>query len=206
MLDIADVSDSMQNLILQHSSINIFLKHYLDRRINADLLKIHHGMKPEKELMSFACLMSRSIDPRRPRKLTPEQFALVEYLLCIVKLASVQTDSRGLQKAVRERRSIRKLVDALETRSSSSHADLYNCNTSFLCPKISQVFCTDSRRTSLVALLEFAASSLSFSCCRLLVKFSFPECGSLPSPGILQNESCYNPLFVRITRRNSSRP
>ena len=77
----------MQNLILQHSSIDTFLKHYLDRRINADLLKIHRGMKPEKELMRFACSMSRSIDPRRPWKLTPQQSASVKYLPCIVKLA-----------------------------------------------------------------------------------------------------------------------
>jgi hypothetical protein len=76
----------MQNLILQHSSIDTFLKHYLDRRINADLLKIHRGMKPERELMRFACSMSRSIDPRRPWKLTPEQSASVKYLPCIIKL------------------------------------------------------------------------------------------------------------------------
>ena len=77
----------MQNLILQHSSIEVYLKHYLDRRINVDLLKIHRGMKPDKELMRFACSMSRSIDPRRPWKLTPPQSASVNDLPCIVKLA-----------------------------------------------------------------------------------------------------------------------
>jgi hypothetical protein len=44
-------------------------------------------MKPEKELMRFACSMSRSIDPRRPWKLTSEQSASVNDLPCIVKLA-----------------------------------------------------------------------------------------------------------------------
>lgn len=87
MLDTADVSDSMQNLILQHSSIETFLKHYLDRRINVDLLKIHRGMKPEKELMQFACSINQSIDPRRPWRLTPEQSASVNYLPYIIKLA-----------------------------------------------------------------------------------------------------------------------
>ncbi|KAE9373871.1 hypothetical protein N431DRAFT_407568 [Stipitochalara longipes BDJ] len=82
-----DVSDSMQNLILQHSSIDTYLKHYLDRRINVDLLGIHRGRKTEKVLMRFACSMSRSIDPRRPWKLTPSQSASVKYLPCIVKLA-----------------------------------------------------------------------------------------------------------------------
>jgi hypothetical protein len=44
-------------------------------------------MKLEKELMRFICSMSRSIDPRRPWKLTPEQSASVNDLPCIIKLA-----------------------------------------------------------------------------------------------------------------------
>jgi hypothetical protein len=76
----------MQNLILQHANISTFLKHYLDRRINIDVAKIYRGMKPEKELMRFACSMSRSIDPRRPRFLNEEQKAMLKTLPCIVKL------------------------------------------------------------------------------------------------------------------------
>jgi hypothetical protein len=37
LLYTADVSDSLQNLILQHSSIDTFLKHYLDRNINVNV-------------------------------------------------------------------------------------------------------------------------------------------------------------------------
>ncbi len=37
LLYTADISDLFQNLILQHSSIDIFLKHYLDRNINIDI-------------------------------------------------------------------------------------------------------------------------------------------------------------------------
>ncbi|CAG8976664.1 hypothetical protein HYALB_00002180, partial [Hymenoscyphus albidus] len=81
-----DVSESLQNLILQHSSIDTFLKHYLDRRITADVAKIYRGMKPEKDLMRFACSMSRSIDPRRPCKLTTKHSTSVNRLPCIVKL------------------------------------------------------------------------------------------------------------------------
>jgi hypothetical protein len=44
-------------------------------------------MKLEKDLMRFACSMSRSIDPRRPWRLTPKQSASVNELPCIVKLA-----------------------------------------------------------------------------------------------------------------------
>ena len=83
---VADVSDSMQNLILQHSSIETFLKHYLDRNINVDVQNIYRGQAPQRDLMRFACSMSRSIDPRRPRKLTTEQSASINRLPCILKL------------------------------------------------------------------------------------------------------------------------
>jgi hypothetical protein len=43
-------------------------------------------MKPEKELMRFACSMSWSIDLRRLWKLTTKQSASINNLLCIVKL------------------------------------------------------------------------------------------------------------------------
>lgn len=38
----------MQNLILQHSSIDTFLKHYLDRNINVDVQNIYRGQVPER--------------------------------------------------------------------------------------------------------------------------------------------------------------
>ena len=112
---IADVSDSLQNLILQHSSIDTFLKHYLDRNINVDVQNIYRGQAPQRDLMRFACSMSRSIDPRRPRKLTTEQSASVNGLLCIVnlnhrivKLSGLRGDDEGeekYQKACRRLRS-----------------------------------------------------------------------------------------------------
>jgi hypothetical protein len=83
---VADVSDSVQNLILQHSSIDTFLKHYLDRNINVDVQNIYRGQAPQRDLMRFACSMSRSIDPRRPWKLTKEQSASINDLPCIIKL------------------------------------------------------------------------------------------------------------------------
>ena len=54
-----------------------------DRRINGDVAKVYRGMKPEKELMRFACSMSRSIDHRRPWKLTPEKSASVNVKLVV---------------------------------------------------------------------------------------------------------------------------
>jgi hypothetical protein len=110
---VADVSDSLQNLILQHSSIDTFLKHYLDRRINADLLKIHRGMKPEKELMRFACSMSWSIDPRRPWKLTTEQSASVNDRPCIIKLAQRAKKLSGAPVGSRRDEKYRKICQRL---------------------------------------------------------------------------------------------
>jgi hypothetical protein len=68
----ADISESLQNLILQHANISTFLKHYL-RNITADVLSIYRGLEPQKAIMNMMCSMSRSIDPRRPWKLMTEE-------------------------------------------------------------------------------------------------------------------------------------
>jgi hypothetical protein len=75
----ADVSESLQNLILQHSNISTYLKHYLDRNITADVLSIYRGLEPQKAIMNMLCSMSRSIDPRRPWKLTTEESKSVNH-------------------------------------------------------------------------------------------------------------------------------
>ncbi|KFY96073.1 hypothetical protein V498_02927 [Pseudogymnoascus sp. VKM F-4517 (FW-2822)] len=90
-----DVSDSVQNLVLQHASIDTFLKHYLGRNINVDVQNIHRGLEPQKALMRFACSMSRSIDPRRPWKLTPAQSASFNNLPCIVQLSKIAAHLSG---------------------------------------------------------------------------------------------------------------
>ncbi|KKZ66102.1 hypothetical protein EMCG_08141 [[Emmonsia] crescens] len=82
-----DVSDSLQNLMLQHASIDTFLKHYLDRNITADVLSIYRGLEPQKALMRMVCSMSRSIDPRRPWRLTPEQSRSVNHQPHILKIS-----------------------------------------------------------------------------------------------------------------------
>lgn len=78
--DVADVSEPLQNLILQHSRIDTFLKHYLDRNITADVLSIYRGLEPQKAIMDMLCSMSRSIDPRRPWKLTTQESRSVNNL------------------------------------------------------------------------------------------------------------------------------
>ena len=63
--------------MIQHADIRTFLRHYLSRRITADTQAIIRGLQPQDALMRAACTMSRSIDPRRPRRLTTEQSSSV---------------------------------------------------------------------------------------------------------------------------------
>lgn len=68
----------MQNLMMGHASIVTFLRHYLSRRITVDTQAVVRGIQPQAALMRAACTMSRSIDRRRPRRLTQEQSASVD--------------------------------------------------------------------------------------------------------------------------------
>jgi hypothetical protein len=72
-----NVSEAMQNLMMGHANIRTFLKHYLSRRVTVDTQAVVRGMQPQDALMRAACTMSRSIDHRRPRRLTAEQSASV---------------------------------------------------------------------------------------------------------------------------------
>ncbi|KAI9765782.1 MAG: hypothetical protein M1839_005382 [Geoglossum umbratile] len=73
-----DVSDALQNMMLQHANIDTFIKHYLPRRVTADVRAIVSGYEPQKDLMRAACRMTRWIDPNRPQNLTREQSQSVD--------------------------------------------------------------------------------------------------------------------------------
>ncbi|KAH0538662.1 hypothetical protein FGG08_004737 [Glutinoglossum americanum] len=68
-----DVSDALPNMILQHASINTFIKHYLPRRVTADARAIVSGYELQHGLMRAACRMTQWIDPDRPQEPTFEQ-------------------------------------------------------------------------------------------------------------------------------------
>lgn len=53
-----DVSDALQNMIMQHADARTFVKHYLPRRVTADTAAIACGLEPQYELMRAACRMS----------------------------------------------------------------------------------------------------------------------------------------------------
>ncbi|OJJ98566.1 hypothetical protein ASPACDRAFT_1881913 [Aspergillus aculeatus ATCC 16872] len=63
-----DVTNKLQNIILQHASINTFVKHYsMGIHINAQT--IVRRLPAQKQLIQFAVFISRLINPRRPYKL-----------------------------------------------------------------------------------------------------------------------------------------
>ncbi|KAJ5111736.1 hypothetical protein NUU61_001366 [Penicillium alfredii] len=66
--DNPDVTNELQNVMLQHTNIDTFVRHY-SVGIHVDAQAIVRGLPAQKQLMRFASSMSRSIDPRRPYKL-----------------------------------------------------------------------------------------------------------------------------------------
>jgi hypothetical protein len=80
--------------MLQHASINTFVKHY-SVGIHVDAQAIVRGLPAQKQPMRFAASMSRSIDPRRPYKL--EDTSVVNKVEIVALL----------QKRVEERKEVR---------------------------------------------------------------------------------------------------
>ncbi|RJE22917.1 hypothetical protein PHISCL_04765 [Aspergillus sclerotialis] len=67
-----EVTDALQNVILQHSDIRIFVRHYkVD--VDVDVQGIIRKTGSQTSLVRFACSLSASIDPDRPYKLSPEE-------------------------------------------------------------------------------------------------------------------------------------
>ena len=78
MLNLDRISDSFRNLIMQHFESQTFQRHYLTRYISADTQAAYRGLPSQDALMRAASGMSRTIDPRRPRKLTTAQLAEID--------------------------------------------------------------------------------------------------------------------------------
>jgi uncharacterized protein DUF3435 len=80
------VSDALQNLMLQHASMDTFIKHYLPHRVTADTAAIMRGFEPQYDMMRAICRMTRWIDPDRPQELTLEQSRSVNQHPCLCQL------------------------------------------------------------------------------------------------------------------------
>ncbi|KAK6815542.1 hypothetical protein RU639_008672 [Aspergillus parasiticus] len=67
-----EVSDALQNVILQHADIRTFIRHY-EVDVDVDVQGIIRKTGSQTPLVRFACSFSASIDPDRPFKLSVEE-------------------------------------------------------------------------------------------------------------------------------------
>ncbi|KAH2185544.1 hypothetical protein KXW59_000839, partial [Aspergillus fumigatus] len=67
-----EVTDALQNVILQHSDIKTFVRHY-QVDVNVDVQGIIRKTGSQTRRVRFACSLSASIDPDQPYKLSPEE-------------------------------------------------------------------------------------------------------------------------------------
>ncbi|KAH7021750.1 hypothetical protein B0J12DRAFT_610692 [Macrophomina phaseolina] len=72
------ISESLRNLIMQHSRSEVFQQHYLPRHISADTQAAYRGLPAQSAVMRAASGMSRGLDARRPRKISAEQLHQIE--------------------------------------------------------------------------------------------------------------------------------
>jgi hypothetical protein len=77
-LGIGDVSDALQNMMMQHADMRTFVNHYISRRVTVDTAAIVRGREPQYELMRAACRMSRWINPDRPQELTDKETSSID--------------------------------------------------------------------------------------------------------------------------------
>jgi hypothetical protein len=105
------ISDGLQNMIMMHSDMGVFVNHYLNRRVGVDTQAIVRGTDRQDDFMKAACRMSRWIDPERPTTLTSAQSLSVNddpELQTLVRrrerLRHKQEKYQELQKNIRNRR------------------------------------------------------------------------------------------------------
>ena len=67
------ISDAQRNLILQHANSSVFQQNYLSRYVTQDTQAIYRGLDPQTDVIRAASGMTRSIDPRCPRRLSKSQ-------------------------------------------------------------------------------------------------------------------------------------
>lgn len=93
-----EVTDALQNVILQHSDIRTFVRHY-EVDVDVDVQGIVRRTGSQSALVRFACSLSASIDPDRPFKLSPEEsLSLNELPVIREKQNQVELRKRKWQK------------------------------------------------------------------------------------------------------------
>jgi hypothetical protein len=69
---IEEVTDALQNVMLQHADIRTFIRHY-EVDVDVDAQGIIRKTGSQTPLVRFACSLSASIDPDRPYRLSTEE-------------------------------------------------------------------------------------------------------------------------------------
>ncbi|EDN05279.1 conserved hypothetical protein [Histoplasma mississippiense (nom. inval.)] len=91
-----EVTEALQNVMLQHADIRTFVKHY-QVDVDVDAQGIVRKTGSQTALVRFACSMSASIDPNRPYKLSPEESRSLNYLPVVLgRQDTVQKRKREL--------------------------------------------------------------------------------------------------------------
>ena len=79
-------NEAVRNLMLDHATSIIFQRNYLSRMIRYDTQATYRDTASRESLIIASHRMSRMIDPRRPRKPSPEQLAHLRQNAGIQKL------------------------------------------------------------------------------------------------------------------------
>lgn len=82
----------MRNLVLDHATSTIFQRNYLSRMIRYDTQAAYRGTASRGSLIVASHRMSRMIDPRRPRRPSPQQLAHLRQDAGIQRLREHQQD------------------------------------------------------------------------------------------------------------------
>ncbi|KAL9040656.1 MAG: hypothetical protein Q9214_004396 [Letrouitia sp. 1 TL-2023] len=85
-------NEAVRNLVLDHATSMIFQRNYLSRMIRYDTQAAYRGTASRGALIVASHRMSRMIDPRRPRRLSLQQFKHLRQDASIHKLREYQQD------------------------------------------------------------------------------------------------------------------
>ncbi|BCR90283.1 uncharacterized protein ACHE_60169S [Aspergillus chevalieri] len=67
-----ELTDALQNVILQHADIRTFVRHY-EVNVDVDVQGIIRKTGSQTQFVRFACSLSASIDPNQPYKLSSKE-------------------------------------------------------------------------------------------------------------------------------------
>lgn len=120
------MTDALQNVILQHSDIRTFVRHY-EVDVDVDVQGIVRKTASQTALVRFACSLSASIDPDRPYKLSSEESRLIS------ELPEVRAKQDKVDERKRKWEDRQAQVELAETefRASQDHSKQHSPSDNF---------------------------------------------------------------------------